>query len=112
MKLGGIGGGYTVELMPIQEQRHTNSMPHWRSLRNAGDPCPSEELPYDEGMPDTYGKRQRENVKANKAAAKEQRRIARNQRREAQAAGLLPPEEEEVAGEPNSENGEGERETL
>ena len=53
-------------------------------------------------MPDTYGKRQRESVKAKKAAAKEDRRIARNQRREAQAAGTwIPPEEEVMPGEPN-----------
>ena len=64
-------------------------------------------------MPDTYGKRQRESVKANKAAAKEQRRIARHQRREAQAAGLLaPPEQEAEPGEPNPESSEGEQETL
>ncbi len=63
------------------------------------------ELPYDEDMPDTYGKRQRENVKAKKAAAKEERRIARNQRREAQAAGVwIPPEEEVVPGESNPTN--------
>ena len=56
-------------------------------------------------MPDTYGKRQRENVKAKKAAAKEERRIARNQRREAQAAGVwIPPEEEVVPGEPTPTN--------
>ena len=61
-------------------------------------------------MPDTYGKRQRENVKAKKAAAKEERRIARNQRREAQAAGVLgPPEEEEFPGEANPTSGEAER---
>ncbi len=77
-------------------------------------PCPSQNLPYDEDMPDTYGKRQRENVKAKKAAAKEERRIARNQRREAQAAGVwIPPEEEVVPGEPAPPNDEGARsETL
>jgi|FLYK01.1.fsa_nt_gi hypothetical protein len=39
-------------------------------------------------MPDSYGKRQRRNVKARKAAAKEQRRLARHERRSARAAGL------------------------
>jgi hypothetical protein len=62
-------------------------------------PCPYDNLPYHEGVPDTYGKRQRENVKAKKAAAKEERRIARNQRREAYASGTLGPREE--FGEPN-----------
>lgn len=42
-------------------------------------------------MPDTFGKRQRESVKAKKAQDREQRRIARNQRRDAIAAGVLPP---------------------
>lgn len=36
-------------------------------------------------MPDTYGKRQRQNVKAKKAAEREERRVARNQRREDRA---------------------------
>ena len=61
-------------------------------------------------MPDTYGKRQREGVKARKAAAKEERRIARNQRREAQAAGeLFPSEDEELLGEANATSGDAER---
>ncbi len=38
-------------------------------------------------MPDTFGKRQREGVKNRKAAAREERRLARSQRREARAAG-------------------------
>ena len=38
-------------------------------------------------MPETYGKRQRQGVKAKKAAAREERRIARAQRREARASG-------------------------
>lgn len=38
-------------------------------------------------MPDTYGKRQRQNVKAKKAAEREERRVARNQRREDRAGG-------------------------
>jgi hypothetical protein len=42
-------------------------------------------------MPETYGKRQRQGVKAKKAAAREERRIARNQRREAIAAGIEDP---------------------
>lgn len=40
-------------------------------------------------MPETYGKRQRAGVKARKAAAREERRLARNRRREARAAGEL-----------------------
>jgi hypothetical protein len=31
-------------------------------------------------MPDSYGKRNRDRVKASKAAAREERRVARNQR--------------------------------
>ncbi|HEX8100220.1 MAG TPA: hypothetical protein VF660_08480 [Actinomycetota bacterium] len=55
-------------------------------------------------MPETYGKRQRQTVKAKKAAAKEERRLARNQRRDLQAAGVLgPPEEFEVLNAPNPE---------
>jgi hypothetical protein len=46
-------------------------------------------------MPDTFGKRQRESVKARKAQEREERRIARNQRREAIAAGVLPPPAED-----------------
>jgi hypothetical protein len=90
-------------------------MPHQGSLGNAAwehhvDPFLSDNMPYDEDMPDTYGKRQRENVKAKKAAAKEERRIARNQRREAQAAGVwIPPEQELVPGEPTPPNDEGAR---
>jgi hypothetical protein len=40
-------------------------------------------------MPESYGKRQRQTVKAKKVAAREQRRIARNQRRADRAAGTL-----------------------
>ena len=40
-------------------------------------------------MPETFGKRQREDVKARKAAAKEERRIARNTRKDARASGEL-----------------------
>ena len=53
-------------------------------------------------MPETYGKRQRQGVKARKAAAREERRVARNQRKEARASGELgitwladPPDQEE-----------------
>ena len=42
-------------------------------------------------MPETYGKRQREGVKAKKAAARQDRRIARNERREARAVGHVDP---------------------
>jgi hypothetical protein len=40
-------------------------------------------------MPESFGKRQRHDAKAKKAAAREERRLARNQRREDRAAGLL-----------------------
>jgi hypothetical protein len=42
-------------------------------------------------MPETYGKRQRRNVRERKIAAREERRVARGQRRDMRAAGLLPP---------------------
>ena len=40
-------------------------------------------------MPETFGKRQREGVKARKATAREDRRIARNNRKQARASGEL-----------------------
>jgi hypothetical protein len=40
-------------------------------------------------MPETFGKRQRKGVKARKAAAREERRVARNRRKEARASGQL-----------------------
>jgi hypothetical protein len=40
-------------------------------------------------MPDSFGKRQRREVKAKAAAAREERRIARNRRREDRAAGVV-----------------------
>ena len=40
-------------------------------------------------MPETFGKRQREDVKVRKAAAREARRIARHDRKEARATGEL-----------------------
>ena len=40
-------------------------------------------------MPDSMGKRQRRDVKARKAAAREGRRVARNQRREDRASGVV-----------------------
>ena len=52
-------------------------------------------------MPDSMGKRQRRDVKARKAAAIEQRRLARNQRKEDRAAGIIesgPPLSEEYGG--------------
>lgn len=45
-------------------------------------------------MPETYGKRMRKDAQARKAAAREERRLARNQRREARAAGDVDGEEE------------------
>jgi hypothetical protein len=41
-------------------------------------------------MPESYGKRQRKQVRGRKASAREERRIARNQRKAAREAGLLP----------------------
>ena len=41
-------------------------------------------------MPDSFGKRQRREVNAKKAVAREERRIARNQRRADREAGILP----------------------
>jgi hypothetical protein len=52
-------------------------------------------------MPDSMGKRQRRDVKARKAAAIEQRRVARAQRKEDRAAGLIeagPPLSDEYGG--------------
>jgi hypothetical protein len=40
-------------------------------------------------MPETFGKRQRQNVKARKAAAREERRVARAQRKSDREAGLI-----------------------
>lgn len=40
-------------------------------------------------MPDSYGKRQRRDVKARKAAAREERRLARAKRDADRAAGLV-----------------------
>jgi hypothetical protein len=42
-------------------------------------------------MPESYGKRQREGAKAKKAAEREDRRLARKQRREGRAAGTEEP---------------------
>ena len=42
-------------------------------------------------MPETFGKRQRKDVKARKAAAAEERRLARAQRRKDREAGILEP---------------------
>lgn len=47
-------------------------------------------------MPETYGKRMRKDAQARKAAAREERRLARNQRREARAAGIDGDGEEEL----------------
>jgi hypothetical protein len=42
-------------------------------------------------MPETFGKRARKDVKAKKAAAAEERRLARAQRRRDREAGLIEP---------------------
>lgn len=41
------------------------------------------------GMPESYGKRQRNAQKAKKVAVREERRLARNQRRADREAGLI-----------------------
>jgi hypothetical protein len=41
-------------------------------------------------MPESYGKRQRKQVKAKKATAREERRLARNQRKADREAGIRP----------------------
>jgi hypothetical protein len=40
-------------------------------------------------MPESYGKKKRRDVKSRKAADREERRVARNQRRADRAAGLI-----------------------
>jgi hypothetical protein len=45
----------------------------------------------DDAMPETFGKRARKDVKAKKAAAAEERRLARAQRRRDREAGLIEP---------------------
>src|SRR5438045_4006226 len=63
-----------------------------RSIRYGRDePSNDTDFSYAWCMPDTWGKRQRRDVKAKKAAATEERRIARNKRREDRAAGLIEP---------------------
>lgn len=42
-------------------------------------------------MPESVGKRQRRDAKQKKAVTREERRLARNQRREDRAAGLIEP---------------------
>jgi hypothetical protein len=42
-------------------------------------------------MPDSFGKRQRRDVKAKKAVAREERRVARAQRREDRETGVVDP---------------------
>jgi hypothetical protein len=42
-------------------------------------------------MPESVGKRMRRDAKAKKAVAREERRLARNQRREDRAAGIIEP---------------------
>ena len=66
-------------------------------------------------MPESYGKRQRQDVKARKAAAREERRLARAKRDADRAAGLVeagtPIEaaDPEVLGLPDDEVDAGER---
>ncbi|HEX6207509.1 MAG TPA: hypothetical protein VF058_04035 [Actinomycetota bacterium] len=52
-------------------------------------------------MPETYGKRQRKAVKARKASAREERRLARARRREERAAQGESAGDEAWLGEPN-----------
>ena len=46
-------------------------------------------------MPDSFGKRQRRDVKAKKAVAREERRVARAQRREDRETGVVDPQDPE-----------------
>jgi hypothetical protein len=56
-------------------------------------------------LPDSYGKRQRNQVKAKKATAREERRVARNERRAQRAADALGgPPPEVLEGEPDHED--------
>jgi hypothetical protein len=58
-------------------------------------------------MPETFGKRQRRDARTRKIAAKEERRVARTQRREMRAAGIdVPPpgtEDDDESGSPWTE---------
>lgn len=56
-------------------------------------------------MPESFGKRARRDAKAKKAAAFEQRRLARAQRREDRAAGLIEPGPPLAEPEPDDEFG-------
>ncbi len=52
-------------------------------------------------MPETYGKRQRRDLRQRKIAAREERRVARSQRKDQRAAGLIPPDAEIAWPEPD-----------
>ncbi len=65
-------------------------------------------------MPETFGKRQRRDARTRKIAAKEERRVARSQRRELRAAGVdVPPPgtdtDEQEPPWPDEEEGESQR---
>ena len=66
-------------------------------------------------MPETFGKRQRRDARTRKIAAKEERRVARTQRRELRAAGVdVPPpgtdtEDEQLPPWPGEEEAESQR---
>lgn len=70
-------------------------------------------------MPESFGKRQRRDANAKKAAAREARRVARAQRRKDREAGLIepgppigPPEQSEwLVGTPPDETGSEEPDT-
>jgi hypothetical protein len=55
-------------------------------------------------MPDSYGKRRRDQVKGRKATAREERRLARNQRRARRAAGDEPTEFDTPSERPENED--------
>lgn len=69
----------------------------WRDFEPIADPFdeaslappsgPLDPSPYTGRMPESYGKRQRQGVKARKAAAKEERRIERNRRKDIREGG-------------------------
>lgn len=54
-------------------------------------------------MPETFGKRQRNSVKVQKAAAREERRVARKRRRANREAGL--PEDYDPEASPEADDG-------
>jgi hypothetical protein len=55
-------------------------------------------------MPETFGKRMRKDAQAKKAAAREERRVARNERKEQRASGDVDPMDWLAQPEPEDES--------